>query len=43
MAPYSYSLDNSNPTVQALGSGETLTETFSYTVSDGQGGTTQRR
>ncbi len=35
---YSYSLDNNNPAVQALGVGETLTETFTYTASDGNGG-----
>ncbi|MEM6612407.1 MAG: VCBS domain-containing protein [Cyanobacteria bacterium P01_C01_bin.72] len=31
---YTYTLDNNNPTVQALGSGETLTDTFSYTLLD---------
>src|SRR5262245_17331577 len=36
---YSYALNNGNGTVQALGVGETLTEVFNYTVSDGQGGT----
>ena len=36
---YSYSLNNANPAVQALGVGETLTETFSYCISDGNGGT----
>ncbi len=36
---YSYALNNANPTVQALGVGETLTETFNYTISDGHGGT----
>jgi VCBS repeat-containing protein len=35
---YTYSLDNTNPAVQALGVGETLTETFDYVVSDGNGG-----
>ncbi len=30
---YVYTLDNSNPTVQALQNGETLTENFGYTVS----------
>ena len=28
---YSYALNNANPAVQALGVGETLTETFNYT------------
>ena len=36
---YSYSLDNGNAAVQALGVGETLTDDFSYEVSDGHGGT----
>ncbi|MGB3136310.1 MAG: VCBS domain-containing protein, partial [Nodosilinea sp.] len=36
---YSYSLNNGNPAVQALAAGETLTEVFTYTVSDGNGGT----
>ncbi|PIE44488.1 MAG: hypothetical protein CSA50_00100, partial [Gammaproteobacteria bacterium] len=35
---YSYSLDNGNAAVQALADGETLTETFTYTASDGNGG-----
>ncbi len=35
---YNYSLDNSNANVQALGSNETLSETFTYQISDGQGG-----
>jgi VCBS repeat-containing protein len=35
---YTYSLDNTNPAVQALGVGETLIETFDYVVSDGNGG-----
>jgi VCBS repeat-containing protein len=34
---YTYSLDNANATVQALGTGETLTETFTYEVGDGTG------
>ncbi|WP_280140411.1 VCBS domain-containing protein [Pseudomonas borbori] len=34
---YSYLLDNSNPTVQALDSGQSLTETFSYTMQDADG------
>ena len=36
---YSYTLNNANPAVQALGVGQTLTETFNYTISDGHGGT----
>ncbi|MGY0219126.1 Ig-like domain-containing protein, partial [Endozoicomonadaceae bacterium StTr2] len=36
---YSYTLNNSHPAVQALAQGQTLTERFSYTVSDRQGGT----
>ena len=35
---YSYTLNNANPAVQALGVGQTLTETFNYTISDGHGG-----
>ncbi|MBM9519965.1 VCBS domain-containing protein, partial [Desulforhopalus vacuolatus] len=36
---YSYNLDNANTTVQALKEGDPLTETFTYTISDGEGGT----
>ncbi len=36
---YSYEVDTTNPDVQGLGTGETLTETFTYVVSDGKGGT----
>jgi gliding motility-associated-like protein len=36
---YTFSLDNSNATVQALNNGETLTETFSYSITDGNEGT----
>ena len=36
---YSYTLDNTNPAVGALNSGQSLTDTFSYTISDGRGGT----
>ena len=36
---YTYSLNNNHPTVAALDNGDTLTETFSYTLSDGEGGT----
>ncbi|MCR6633049.1 MAG: VCBS domain-containing protein [Magnetospirillum sp.] len=32
---YTYAVDNSNATVQALAAGQTLTESFNYTVSDG--------
>ncbi|NJK33149.1 MAG: hypothetical protein HC927_12505, partial [Deltaproteobacteria bacterium] len=35
---YSYVLDNSNVTVQALGANETLSESFTYQISDGNGG-----
>lgn len=31
---YTYTLDNSNAAVQALGVGQTLTETFNYTMKD---------
>ncbi|WP_257243083.1 beta strand repeat-containing protein [Desulfovibrio legallii] len=36
---YTYTLNNNLAAVQALGVNETLTETLSYTVSDGHGGT----
>ena len=36
---YTYTLSNGNATVQALGVGETLVETFSYTITDGDGDT----
>ena len=36
---YTYTLDNTNPTVDALDDGQTLTDTFSYAISDGNGGT----
>ncbi|MFN4265916.1 MAG: VCBS domain-containing protein, partial [Aquabacterium sp.] len=32
---WTYSADNSNPTIQALGNGQTLTETFPVTTADG--------
>ena len=35
---YTYTLNNANATVQALATGETLTDTFSYTADDGRGG-----
>ena len=34
---YSYTLDNSNPAVQALVEADTLTETFSYSYADADG------
>jgi VCBS repeat-containing protein len=36
---YAYTLDNTLPAVQALAPGATLTDAFSYQVSDGNGGT----
>ena len=36
---YTYTLDNGNAAVQALNLGQTLTDVFTYTVSDGNGGT----
>ncbi|WP_150116067.1 VCBS domain-containing protein [Desulfovibrio fairfieldensis] len=36
---YTYTLNNASPAVQGLGVGESLTDTFSFTVSDGHGGT----
>ncbi|MEG1043083.1 MAG: VCBS domain-containing protein, partial [Pseudomonas sp.] len=36
---YSYTLNNSHPAVNALNKGQTLTETFSYTVQDADGDT----
>ena len=36
---YTYQVNNSDGAVQALGVGDTLTDSFSYTVSDGHGGT----
>jgi len=36
---YTYTLDNTNPAVDALDEGETLTDVFRYTISDGRGGT----
>ena len=36
---YLYTLDNSNPAVNALNQGQTLSDTFTYSVSDGHGGT----
>ena len=34
---YSYALNNANPAVQALDAGQTLTESFGYTLTDGDG------
>src|SRR5262249_56863938 len=39
---YTYAIDNSNPTVDALNVGGTLQDTFTYQVSDGQGGTSSK-
>ena len=36
---YTYTLDNSSPSVQGLKAGESLTETFRYTITDGDGDT----
>ncbi len=36
---YSYTLDNSNPLVSGLRNGQTLTETFHYTITDADGDT----
>lgn len=36
---YTYTLDNSNPAVNALNDGQTLTDSFTYNISDGHGGT----
>ena len=36
---YSYSLNNSDPAVQHLSNGQTLTETFNYMITDGDGDT----
>jgi VCBS repeat-containing protein len=37
---YTYTLDNTNPAVQALGVGQTLpNEVFTYAITDGEGGT----
>jgi VCBS repeat-containing protein len=34
---YTYTLDDSKPTVQALARGQTVTDTFTYTITDAQG------
>ncbi|MCK1474976.1 cadherin-like domain-containing protein [Bradyrhizobium sp. 197] len=36
---YAYTLDNSNPAVDALNTGQTLVDHFTYGISDGHGGT----
>ncbi|MFI3157998.1 MAG: VCBS domain-containing protein, partial [Methylococcaceae bacterium] len=36
---YSYTLDNSNPAVNALKNGQTLNESFAYTITDADGDT----
>ena len=36
---YTYTLDNSDPDVNALNDSETLTNSFTYSISDGHGGT----
>ena len=38
---YSYTLDNSNPQVNALNDGQHLTDSFTYQISDGHGGSAQ--
>ena len=36
---YTFTLDNSNPAVDALNNGQTLVDSFTYGISDGHGGT----
>ncbi|MEG6503784.1 VCBS domain-containing protein, partial [Desulfovibrio sp. 1214_IL3152] len=36
---YAYTLDSALPSVQGLAAGQTLTETFTYAMDDGKGGT----
>jgi VCBS repeat-containing protein len=36
---YTYTLDDSNPTVNGLSTDDTLPDAFTYTISDGHGGT----
>jgi VCBS repeat-containing protein len=38
---YTYTLDNTNPVVNALNNGQQLSDTFTYSISDGHGGTAQ--
>src|SRR5207245_2327811 len=33
-----YTLNNASPVVQALAAGQTVTDTFAYTIADGDGG-----
>jgi len=37
-----FTLDNSNPAVQALGEGQTITQVYTITIEDGHGGTATR-
>ncbi|MCZ4305055.1 VCBS domain-containing protein, partial [Zoogloeaceae bacterium G21618-S1] len=37
---YTYTLDNTNPTVNALNTGDTLTDSYTYTLTDGDGTST---
>jgi hypothetical protein len=39
---YSYALDNANPAINALATGQSCTDTFTYVVSDGKGGSATR-
>ncbi len=43
MAVTPYTLDNTNPVVQQLAPGETLTETYNYTLTDKDGDYVERR
>ena len=36
---YTYQVNNADPAVQALSVGQTITDTFTYAISDGHGGT----
>ncbi|MDD2741331.1 MAG: VCBS domain-containing protein, partial [Rhodocyclaceae bacterium] len=38
---YTYTLDNTNPTVNALKDGESKTDSYEYTLTDGDGSTTK--
>ena len=40
---YAYTLDNSKPTVQALARGQSVTDTFTYTITDSRGEPVPRR
>ncbi|WP_081880991.1 VCBS domain-containing protein [Methylotenera sp. L2L1] len=37
---YSYTLNNANPAVNALNNGQTLIDSYTYTLTDGDGTTT---